>query len=105
MKQSTSMGVGPATLTMPSGSAEVLGTVSRQTIKDPAYYEQFFTLVQNFVGQERLSQTQATADDPPTNRPARLHSESAQGAPLAADPPPPARQAAQGAPSPVPNPQ
>jgi len=104
MKQSTSMGVGPATLTMPSGSAEVLGTVSRQTIKDPAYYEQFFTLVQNFVGQERLSQAQATADDPPTNRTARLHSEPAQSAPLAADPPP-ARQPAQGAPPPVPNPQ
>ena len=104
MKQSTSMGVGPATLTMPSGSAEVLGTVSRQTIKDPAYYEQFFTLVQNFVGQERLSQAQATADDAPTNRTARLHSEPAQNAPLAADPPP-ARPPAQGAPSPVPNPQ
>jgi Uncharacterized protein conserved in bacteria (DUF2242) len=113
MKQSTSMGVGPATLTMPSGSAEVLGTVSRQTIKDPAYYEQFFTLVQNFVGQERLSQTQATADDPPTNRTARLHSDwsrgsgdvpSGESAPLAADPPP-ARQPAQGAPPPAPNPQ
>ena len=81
MKQSTSMGVGPATLTMPSGSAEVLGTVSRQTIKDPGYYEQFFTLVQSFADQERLSQAQATAGDSPTNRPARLHSESAQSAP------------------------
>ena len=104
MKQSTSMGVGPATLTMPSGSAEVLGTVSRQTIKDPGYYEQFFTLVQHFADQERLSQAQATAGDPPTNRPARLHSEPAQSAPLAADPPP-ARQPAQGAPPPAPNPQ
>lgn len=79
MKQSTSMGVGPATLTMPSGSAEVLGTVSRETIKDPAYYAQFFTLVQSFVDQERVSQAQATADDPPANRTARLHSEPAQG--------------------------
>jgi hypothetical protein len=75
MKQSTSMGVGPATLTMPSGSAEVLGTVSRETIKDPAYYEQFFTLVQHFADQERVSQAQAaTGGD---TRPARLHSEPA----------------------------
>jgi hypothetical protein len=104
MKQSTSMGVGPATLTMPSGSAEVLGTVSRQTVKDPAYYEQFFTLVQHFADQERLSQAQATAGDSPTNRPARLHSESAQSAPLASDPPPPTRPANQGPPPPAPNP-
>jgi Uncharacterized protein conserved in bacteria (DUF2242) len=80
MKQTTSVGVGPATLTMPSGSAQVLGTVSRETIKDPGYYEQFFDLVQNFVGQERLSQSRAAAGDSPTNQPARLHSESAQGA-------------------------
>jgi hypothetical protein len=56
MKQTTSVGVGPATLTMPSGSAEVLGTVRRETIKDPDYYNQFFTLVQNYVDQERVSQ-------------------------------------------------
>ena len=56
MKQTTSVGVGPATLTMPSGSAEVLGTVGRETVKDPEYYHQFFTLVQQFVDQEKLSQ-------------------------------------------------
>ena len=56
MKQTTSLGVGPATLTMPSGSAEVLGTVRRFTIKDPDFYGQFFALVQTFVEQERLSQ-------------------------------------------------
>jgi len=56
MKQTTSLGVGPATLTMPSGSAEVLGTVGRFTIKDPDFYGQFFALVQTFVDQERLSQ-------------------------------------------------
>jgi Uncharacterized protein conserved in bacteria (DUF2242) len=81
MKQSTSMGVGPATLTMPSGSAEVLGTVSRETIKDPGYYEQFFALVQSFASQERVSQAQAAGEsDSETNHPARLHSESAKGA-------------------------
>ena len=56
MKQSTSVGVGPATLTMPSGSAQVLGVVSRETLQDPAFYAEFFTLVQNFVEQERLAE-------------------------------------------------
>jgi hypothetical protein len=78
MKQTTSMGVGPATLTMPSGSAQVLGTVSRETIKDPAYYDQFFNLVQGYIGQERVSQSQGTDGDSQGNRPARLRSESAQ---------------------------
>src|SRR5215472_10437187 len=53
MKQSTSVGVGPATLTMPSGSAKVLGTVRRETVKDPAFYDRFFSLVQSYVNQEQ----------------------------------------------------
>ena len=53
MKQSTSVGVGPATLTMPSGSAQVLGVVRRETVKDPAFYDRFFSLVQSYVGQEQ----------------------------------------------------
>ena len=87
MKQTTSMGVGPATLTMPSGSAKVLGTVSRETVKDPGYYQQFFGLVQNFVDQERLSQAQAATGDSTGHRPARLHDES-RGASADADRPP-----------------
>src|ERR1700722_11179574 len=71
MKQTTSLGVGPATLTMPSGSARVLGTVRRETIKDPDFYGQFFTLVQTYVGQERLSQ----ASLPAPNRPSPLRNE------------------------------
>ena len=61
MQQSTSMGVGPATLTLPSGSAKVLGTVRRETISDPAFYGQFFALVQNFVDQEKVSQAAVPA--------------------------------------------
>jgi len=53
MKQSTSVGVGPATLTMPSGSAQVLGVVRRETIRDPAFYDRFFALVQTYVNQEQ----------------------------------------------------
>ena len=63
MKQTTSLGVGPATLTMPSGSAEVLGTVRRETVKDPTFYDQFFALVQNYVNQEAVS---AAARSPAT---------------------------------------
>ena len=96
MKQTTSMGVGPATLTMPSGSAEVLGTVRRETIKDPNYYNQFFTLVQQYADQERYSQTQNA-------QPSRLTSEAAGPAPSPAAPPPASRQAAANAPGPTPN--
>ena len=79
MKQTTSMGVGPATLTMPSGSAEVLGTVSRVTVTDPDFYNQFFSLVQHFAEQERVAQgsrpatasadTAANGAPPPGNQP------------------------------------
>ena len=53
MKQTTSVGVGPATLTMPSGSAQVLGVVRRETLRDPAFYDRFFSLVQSYVDQEQ----------------------------------------------------
>jgi Uncharacterized protein conserved in bacteria (DUF2242) len=56
MKQTTSLGVGPATLTMPSGSAQVLGVVGRQTIQDQGFYDDFFKLVQSYANQEQLSQ-------------------------------------------------
>jgi len=78
MKQTTSVGVGPATLTMPAGSARVLGTVRRETIKDPNFYGQFFNLVQTYAEQERVSQagTHSAGDaDRSTERPARLNSE------------------------------
>ena len=65
MKQTTSVGVGPATLTMPSGSAQVLGVVRRETVKDPTFYDRFFSLVQSFVNQEE----QRTAQE------SRLHDE------------------------------
>jgi hypothetical protein len=63
MKQTTSLGVGPATLTMPSGSARVLGTVRRETVHDGAFYDNFFGLVDGFVKQESVAQTRRHADD------------------------------------------
>jgi hypothetical protein len=64
MKQSTSLGVGPATLTVPAGSAKVLGTVRRETVKDPVFYNQFFALVQGYVSQERVAQASDPAKTP-----------------------------------------
>ena len=89
MKQTTSMGVGPATLTMPSGSAEVLGTVRRATVTDPDFYNQFFSLVQHFADQERVAQGSRPATD--SEGPAAV----AHGAP-----PVPGEPMAQGAPPP-----
>jgi hypothetical protein len=64
MKQTTSVGVGPATLTMPSGSAQVLGVVRRETIKDPGFYDRFFSLVQSLVDQEeRTAQGRRVHDE------------------------------------------
>ena len=63
MKQTTSMGVGPATLTMPSGSARVLGTVRRETVHDPNFYQSFFGLVQGYVEQERASEDSRPGSD------------------------------------------
>jgi Uncharacterized protein conserved in bacteria (DUF2242) len=109
MKQSTSVGVGPATLTMPSGSAQVLGTVRRETIRDPNFYGQFFTLVQGYVDQERSAQAARPAADstaavPAGNRPAPLSAEQSDDRPAqGATPPenaPPARPAQPPAPNP-----
>jgi hypothetical protein len=63
MKQTTSLGVGPATLTMPSGSARVLGVIRRETIQDPNFYHTFFALVDRYVQQERLAEEQRPHDD------------------------------------------
>jgi len=64
MKQTTSMGIGPATLTMPSGSARVLGTVRRETIQDPTFYNTFFTLVQGYIDQEHLAKAREEEQRP-----------------------------------------
>src|ERR1700730_18122537 len=62
MKQSTSAGIGPATITMPAGSAKVLGVVRRETIVDPNFYNSFFGLVEGFVAQEGRSHAEQHAE-------------------------------------------
>jgi len=56
MKQTSSAGIGPATITMPSGSAKVLGVVRRETIQDRNFYTSFFVLVEQFVAEEKRPQ-------------------------------------------------
>jgi hypothetical protein len=89
MKQMTAVGIGPATLTMPAGSAEVLGTVKRATITDPTFYNDFFSLVQSYVTQEAAAQRTYPAGDkaghaPTANSPPSLSSE--RTAPQSAQP-------------------
>jgi hypothetical protein len=62
MKQSTSAGIGPATITVPAGSAKVLGVVRRETIDDPAFYSSFFALVEGFVAQEGRAHVEQHAE-------------------------------------------
>jgi hypothetical protein len=57
MKQTSSAGIGPATITMPSGSAKVLGVERRETIQDRNFYTSFFALVEQFIADERQSHT------------------------------------------------
>ena len=61
MRQTTSAGIGPATLTVPAGSAKVLGVVRRETISDSNFYNSFFALVEGFVAQEGRSQAEQHA--------------------------------------------
>jgi hypothetical protein len=90
MRQSTSVGVGPATLTMPVGSAEVLGTVRRATITDPNFYHEFFTLVQGYMEQERVAQRSRPATDSVTTAPAANSAPPVQSARMAQGATPPA---------------
>ena len=59
MKQTSSAGIGPATITMPSGSAKILGVVRRETIQDPSFYNHFFALVDQYVADEQRAHPDA----------------------------------------------
>jgi len=51
-RQSMSAGVSVATITIPTGTEKSLRLLRRETIKDKAFYERFYTLVQQFVAEE-----------------------------------------------------
>lgn len=93
MKQTTSAGIGPATITLPSGSAKVLGTIRRETIQDSSFYNSFFSLVEGYVAQEGQSRPERHAD---LRNPEALSSEPNSPAPSQNSAPPPQRQDNQG---------
>src|SRR5712671_5314832 len=53
--QSMSAGVSVATITVPTGTEKALRLQSRETIKDPKFYERFYTLVGRFADEEQRS--------------------------------------------------
>ena len=50
---SVSAGVSIATVTVPTSSEDALRIVKRETIQDPAFYNSFYNLVQDFSAQEK----------------------------------------------------
>lgn len=50
-----SAGVSLATITVPAGSETSLRLQSRETIKDPKFYDRFYALVQQFAAEEARS--------------------------------------------------
>jgi hypothetical protein len=57
---SFSAGVSFATVTVPSGMEKVLHVVSRETIRDPQFYERFYLLVESYARDEwRQSRSRA----------------------------------------------
>ncbi len=53
--QSVSAGVSLATITVPTGSERSLRLERRETIKDPKFYDRFYSLVERFVQEEQSS--------------------------------------------------
>ena len=55
--QSMSAGVSLATITLPTGTDKALRLQSRETIKDPKFYDRFYHLVQQFALEDRQSES------------------------------------------------
>src|SRR5260370_19467234 len=53
MRQTTSAGIGPATVTMPAGSAKALGVVRRETILGPRFLNSVFSLLEGGLAQQK----------------------------------------------------
>ncbi len=61
LKQSISAGVSIATVTWPSSSGKALRTVSRKTIRNQAFYNRFYALVEKFAAHDANGERQAPA--------------------------------------------
>jgi hypothetical protein len=53
VRQGVSAGVAFATVTVPTGSENVMEVVSRETIQDPHFYDGFYKLVQGYVAEDQ----------------------------------------------------
>lgn len=51
-KQHRSAGIGWATVTVPSGSAETLRLVRRETVQDAEFYQRFYQLVRTYAAED-----------------------------------------------------
>ncbi len=60
---SVSAGVSIATVTVPQTSEDALRIVKRETIQDPAFYESFYHLVQDFSAQEQRKSRGTSAQE------------------------------------------
>ena len=50
--QHRSVGVGWATITVPSGSAKIMRPLRRETVSDPEFYKRFYSLVSRFAEED-----------------------------------------------------
>jgi hypothetical protein len=60
-KQHRSAGIGWATVTVPSGSAESLRLIKRETVQDKDFYQRFYKLVRTYADEDAKTTSSATA--------------------------------------------
>jgi hypothetical protein len=60
-KQHRSAGIGWFTVTVPSGSAETLRLIKRETVRDPDFYQRFYNLVKTFAEEDDKRPTGTSA--------------------------------------------
>lgn len=60
-KQHRSAGIGWFTVTVPSGSAESLRLIKRETVQDADFYQRFYTLVKTFSEEDDKTPGRASA--------------------------------------------
>ena len=60
-KQHRSAGIGWATVTVPSGSAESLRLIKRETVQDKDFYQRFYKLVRTYAEEDEKTSRGASA--------------------------------------------
>lgn len=94
VRQGVSAGVSIATVTVPTGSENVLQVISRETIQDPKFYNGFYELVEGYVAGDKGSHAVDTSEkdhervatsDKGVERPPVAHEDSAKDRPAGDD--------------------